>query len=173
MRSPFTFVTTLLLTAAAIGAVNLATARAEGKPARERPAVRAPKRPLAGPAKLHGPQTRGELSSKASPKPAAKPTTQVGPLVRAAVASADDHDPDEDGPDEPGSGPGTASGTSRGAAPGGGTAAAGLPANPVAVARESMDQLARNLQHVQRIATKADRDTYTADCVAEKSARRE
>src|SRR3954471_13868618 len=124
MRSPFTFVTTLLLTAAAIGAVNLATARAEGKPARQPAAARAPKQPLAGPAKIHGRQTRGELSSKASPTPAAKPTAKVGPLVRAAVASADDHDPDEDGPDEPGSAPGTATGTSRGAAPAGATAGA-------------------------------------------------
>ena len=168
-------VTTLLLTAAAIGAVNVATARAEGRSPRQPTAARSTKQPLVAPPKLHGRRTRGEVTGEASVKPAARPATKsaaaktaTGPLVRAVVASADDHDPDEDGPDEPGPRSGSGSGVSRGTGAGGAPAGAGLPPDPVGVARASMEQLARNLQHVQRVAAKADRDTYTVDCLAEK-----
>jgi hypothetical protein len=47
---------------------------------------------------------------------------------------------------------------------------AALPPDPLPAARLAMDQLARNLQHVQRIRAKGAKDTFTADCLAEKVA---
>jgi hypothetical protein len=153
-------------------------------PAQGREAAAAPRAPAAGGARATSVRRAAEVhraadgrhigvrppSSAAKPRTSIrKPTAPLAELVHAA-ASAGTPAPGSSAPTPDG---GTAGATASAGHDYGSGAPRSQPApapDPLPVARQAMDQLARNLQHVQRIRAKGAKDTFTADCLTEKVA---
>jgi hypothetical protein len=163
MRVPFLLVPVSLLVLVAVG------------PVRERQAAAAPRAPVAhrdGRASQARHRSVGKARPRATGSQRATSAARAQPAARTPPAEA--HAPAA-GPrlaelvqaadSTTTSGPANHDGGADGGQPG-----PTPPSDPLPVARLAMEQLARNLQHVQRIRAKAAQDTFTADCLAEKVA---